>query len=103
MVCNRSSRVWLLWLVVVPDQLDRKEDESAYPCSDASGVRYWTVLDNDLAHFAVADSFLRYARLGLDGAESTTKSYPGSIALYQRWCAGRAGRGRAGSSISGCS
>jgi hypothetical protein len=55
MVCNRSLRVWLLWPIVVPDQLDRKEN--AYPYSDASGVRYWTVLGSDLAHFAVTDSF----------------------------------------------
>jgi hypothetical protein len=56
-----------------------------------SGVRYWTVLDENLAVVPVADSFLRYVRLGRDGAESTTKSYAGSIALFLRWCA-RTGR-----------
>ena len=56
-----------------------------------SGARYWTVLDEDLAVVAVADSFLRQVRFGRDGAESTTKSYAGSIALFLRWCA-RTGR-----------
>jgi integrase/recombinase XerD len=56
-----------------------------------SGVRYWTVLDEDLAVVAVADGFLRQVRLGRDGAESTTKSYANSIALFLRWCA-RTGR-----------
>ena len=53
-----------------------------------SGVRYWTVLDGDLAVVAVADSFLRQVRFGRDGAESTTRAYAGSIALFLRWCAG---------------
>ena len=35
---------------------------------------------------AVADSFLRQVRFGRDGAESTTKAYAGSIALFLRWC-----------------
>jgi len=56
-----------------------------------SGERYWTVLDEDLAVVAVADSFLRQVRFGRDGAESTTKAYAGSIALFLRWCA-RSGR-----------
>ena len=56
-----------------------------------SGVRYWTVLDEDLAVVPVADSFLRQVRFGRDGAESTTKSYAHSIALLLRWCT-RAGR-----------
>jgi len=37
---------------------------------------------------AVADSFLRQVRFGRDGAESTTRAYAGSIALFLRWCAG---------------
>ena len=57
-----------------------------------SGVRYWTVLDEDLQVVPVADGFLRQVRFGRDGAESTTKSYAGSIALFLRWCA-RTGRG----------
>jgi site-specific recombinase XerD len=51
-----------------------------------SGARYWTVLDEDLAVVTVADSFLRQVRFGRDGAESTTKAYAGSIALFLRWC-----------------
>ena len=51
-----------------------------------SGVRYWTVLGEDLAVVPVADSFLRYVRFGRDGAESTTKAYAGGIALFLRWC-----------------
>jgi integrase/recombinase XerD len=49
------------------------------------------VLDDDLAVVGVADSFLRQVRFGRDGAESTTKSYANSIALFLRWCA-RTGR-----------
>ena len=56
-----------------------------------SGARYWTVLDEDLAVVPVADRFLRQVRFGRDGAESTTKSYANSIALFLRWCA-RTGR-----------
>src|SRR5207245_8837838 len=56
-----------------------------------SGARYWTVLDEDLTVVAVADGFLRQVRFGRDGAESTTKSYANSIALFLRWCA-RTGR-----------
>src|SRR5258708_25627043 len=56
-----------------------------------SGVRYWTVLDEVLVVVPVADGFLRQVRFGRDGAESTTKSYAHSIALFLRWCA-RTGR-----------
>ncbi len=63
----------------------------AFPVRLPSGARYWTVLDEDLAVVAVADSFLRQVRFGRDGAESTTKSYANSIALFLRWCA-RTGR-----------
>jgi integrase/recombinase XerD len=52
-----------------------------------SGVRYWTVLDEDLRVVPVADGFLRQVRFGRDGAESTTRSYACSIALFLRWCA----------------
>src|SRR5215467_8806385 len=70
-----------------------------------SGVRYWTVLDEELAVVPVADSFLRQVRFGRDGAESTTRSYAGGIALFLRWCActGRdwqAGIGQLGSATS---
>jgi integrase/recombinase XerD len=56
-----------------------------------SGLRYWTVLDEDLAVVGVADAFLRHVRFGRDGAELTTRAYAGSIALFLRWC-GRTGR-----------
>ena len=56
-----------------------------------SGAGYWTVLDEDLAVVPVADGFLRQVRFGRDGAESTTRSYACSIALFLRWCA-RTGR-----------
>ncbi len=63
----------------------------AFPVRLPSGARYWMVLDEDLAVVAVADGFLRHMRFGRDGAESTTKSYANSIALFLRWCA-RTGR-----------
>ena len=63
----------------------------AFPVRVPSGARYWTVLDEDLAVVAVADGFLRHVRFGRDGAESTTRSYAYSIALFLRWCA-RTGR-----------
>jgi site-specific recombinase XerD len=56
-----------------------------------SGQRYWTVLDGDLRPVAVADGFLRHQRFGRDGAESTTKAYAHSIALFLGWCE-RSGR-----------
>ena len=58
----------------------------AFPVRLPSGARYWTVLDEDLAVVPVADGFLRQVRFGRDGAESTTKSYAHSIALFLRWC-----------------
>jgi integrase len=63
----------------------------AFPVRLPSGVRYWTVLDEDLAVVEEADAFLRHVRFGRDGAELTTKAYAGGIALFLRWCA-RAGR-----------
>ena len=63
----------------------------AFPVRMPSGARYWTVLDGDLVVVLVADGFLRQVRFGRDGAESTTKSYAHSIALFLRWCA-RTGR-----------
>jgi integrase/recombinase XerD len=56
-----------------------------------SGAGYWTVLDEELVVVPAADAFLRHLRFGREGAESTTKSYAGSIALFLRWCA-RTGR-----------
>jgi integrase/recombinase XerD len=63
----------------------------AFPVRLPSGARYWTVLDEDLRVVAVADSFLRHVRFGRDGAETTTRSYAYSIAVFLRWC-GRSGR-----------
>ena len=56
-----------------------------------SGARYWTVVDDDLVVVADADAYLRHVRFGRDGAELTTKSYAGAIALFFSWC-GRTGR-----------
>ncbi len=56
-----------------------------------SGVRYWTVLDEELGGGGEADAFLRHVRFGRDGSELTTRSYAGGIALFLRWCA-RTGR-----------
>lgn len=58
----------------------------AFPVRLPSGARYWTVLDADLAVVPAADAFLRHVRFGRDGAESTTRSYAYSIALFLRWC-----------------
>ena len=63
----------------------------AFPVMLPSGVRYWTVLDEELAVVGEADAFLRHVRFGRDGSELTTRSYAGGIALYLRWCA-RTGR-----------
>jgi len=59
----------------------------AFPVSLPSGQRYWTVLDEDLQVVGVADEYLRHLRFGRDAAESTTKAYAHSIALFLRWCA----------------
>lgn len=59
----------------------------AFPVRMPSGVRYWTVVDSELRTVPTADAYLKHVRFGRDGAESTTKSYATSIALYLRWCA----------------
>ena len=51
-----------------------------------SGVRYWTVVDDELRLVPVADAYLRHVRFGREDAESTTKSYAGAVALYLTWC-----------------
>jgi integrase/recombinase XerD len=58
----------------------------AFPVRLPSGVKYWTVIDEDLAVLGEVDAFLRYVRFGRDGSELTTRSYAGGIALYLRWC-----------------
>jgi integrase/recombinase XerD len=81
------------WLVVVfaAEREDRVEMARAFPVKMPSGLRYWTVLDDELAVVGPADAFLRHVRFGRDGAELTTKAYAGGIALFLRWCRG-AGR-----------
>jgi integrase/recombinase XerD len=69
----------------------KRETMRAFPVSLPSGQRYWTVLDEDLQVVGVADEYLRHLRFGRDAAESTTKAYAHSIALFLRWCA-RSGR-----------
>jgi integrase/recombinase XerD len=56
-----------------------------------SGIRYWTVVDDELALVHDADRFLRELRLARGRAESTTKAYAEGLALFLRWC-GRTGR-----------
>jgi len=56
-----------------------------------SGARYWTVVDDELVVGPDADAYLRHLRFGRDGAELTTKSYAGALALFLGWC-GRTGR-----------
>src|SRR6266545_180946 len=63
----------------------------AFPVRLPSGVRYWTVLDENLAVVSEADAFWRHVRFGRDGSELTTRSYAGGIALFLRWCS-RTGR-----------
>jgi hypothetical protein len=51
-----------------------------------SGVRYWTVIDEDLRVNHEADEFLRHPRFGRGCAESTTRAYATAAALYLLWC-----------------
>lgn len=51
-----------------------------------STVRYWTVVDENYEVVGVVDEYLQHLRLGRDVAESTTKAYAESLALYLRWC-----------------
>ena len=57
-----------------------------FPVRMPSGVRYWTLLDDDLDPIGPADEFLRDLRFGRDAAESTTRTYAGGIALFLQWC-----------------
>lgn len=58
----------------------------AFPIRMPSGIRYWTVIDDDLAVVGEADRFLREVRLARGRAETTTKSYAEAIALFLLWC-----------------
>ena len=51
-----------------------------------SGGRYWTVVDDEYRIVGDVDEYLRHVRFGRDSAESTTKAYAESLALYLRWC-----------------
>ncbi|MFF7160765.1 tyrosine-type recombinase/integrase [Streptomyces sp. NPDC008086] len=51
-----------------------------------SGVRYWTVVDDDFEVVWVADQWLRFLRFGRSRAELTTKAYAEGVALYLLWC-----------------
>lgn len=51
-----------------------------------SGGGYWTVIDGEYGVEPVADRYLRELRFGRDRAESTTKAYAESVALFLRWC-----------------
>ena len=68
----------------------------AFPVRLPSGVRYWTVLDEDLAVVDEADAFLRHVRFGRDGSELTTRSYAGGLALFLRCVFAPAGTGMTG-------
>src|ERR1700741_2906081 len=51
-----------------------------------SAERYWTVVDDDYRIVGDVDEYLWHLRFGQDCAESTTKAYAESLALYLRWC-----------------
>ena len=51
-----------------------------------SGVRYWTVVDDDFEVVWVADQWLRFLRFGRSRAELTTKAYAEGVSLYLLWC-----------------
>jgi integrase/recombinase XerD len=59
----------------------------AFPVRMPSGDRYWTIIDEQYAIEPVADRYLRELRFGRDRAESTSKAYAESVALFLRWCA----------------
>ena len=58
----------------------------AFPVDLPSGVRYWTVVDDELCVVPVADQWLRFLRFGRSRTELTTRSYASGAALYLRWC-----------------
>lgn len=58
----------------------------AFPVDLPSGVRYWTVVDDDFEVVWVADQWLRFLRFGRSRAELTTKAYAEGVALYLLWC-----------------
>jgi integrase/recombinase XerD len=58
----------------------------AFRVSLPSAERYWTVVDDEYRIVREVDEYLRHLRFGQDVAESTTKAYAESLALYFRWC-----------------
>lgn len=58
----------------------------AFPVKMPSGVRYWTVVDDDFHVVPIVDRWLRHILFGRDRAELTTYAYAISAALYLRWC-----------------
>jgi len=64
------------------------EGYRAFPVRLPSGVLYWTVVDGAFRVHEPADGFLLHMRLGRDLAESSTRAYAISLALFFDWCAG---------------
>jgi len=58
----------------------------AFPVDLPSGLRYWTVVDDDFEVVWVADQWLRFLRFGRSRAELTTKAYAEGVSLYLLWC-----------------
>ncbi|MEV5086254.1 hypothetical protein AB0K74_48985, partial [Streptomyces sp. NPDC056159] len=73
----------------------------AFPVRLPSGVRYWTVVDEDFVVVPEADVFLRHVRFGRDQAELTTRMYAGHVALYLCWCERAAAPRKAGCARTG--
>ncbi|OUD01756.1 tyrosine-type recombinase/integrase [Streptomyces swartbergensis] len=58
----------------------------AFPVKMPSGLRYWTVVDDDFHVVPIVDQWLRHLLFGRSRAELTTYAYAISAALYLRWC-----------------
>lgn len=57
----------------------------AFPVRLPSGMRYWSVLDDNLRPVVEIDDYLLHRRLGTDAAESTTQAYANGLALFLDW------------------
>jgi integrase/recombinase XerD len=57
-----------------------------------SGVRYWTVVDEDFERVDAVDAFLRSERLSRDRSETTTGQYASNLAAFLNWAV-QSGRG----------
>jgi integrase/recombinase XerD len=61
----------------------------AFWCSTDAGA-YWSVVDDDSYETVeLADRFLQFMRFARGRAESTTRKYAESIALYYNFCSDR--------------